>query len=208
VRPRQFQQRQLGRCVRRCDSQLRSCTHLLIAWAVVAVAACSPDDDSHDALDGRADAGADADDSIAVVVGGGSDTTGKGFIDWSDGVATAPMIRGGQGGQHVWVTVRTHGLWPTKTRLNVTMTLIDTGIAVKPGTVPLMPTLHEIDANWHEVESITAYVKCPCQVAGRRIRVDVEAIDLYGLTGNGSATITPTWDGDCSQPPSGNCGEQ
>lgn len=147
---------------------------------------------------------------IAIVVGG-SDDEGKTWVPWPEQGASAPMIRGPQGGQHVWVSVRTQGLWPKKMRLDVTMTLVDTGNVVKPGTVPLLLSLDELASTsppQHQVIGVTAYVKCPCQVKGRKLRVEVDAVDLYGLVGHGEGTVTPTWDGDCSIDPVGSCASQ
>lgn len=191
----------------RCAGSPRVAGVALTLAMIVAHAACVPIDADADA-DAGADGGGDTSEVIEVVVGGGDDETGVGFVDWSTGQVTPPMIRGPQGGQHVWVAVRTRGLWPAKMRINVTMTLLDTGVAVKPGTVPLMPTLTPAEDGWHTVDRITAYVKCPCQVKDRLVRVSVETVDLYGLSGAAEATIRPTWDGDCSQPPAGNCDQQ
>ena len=71
-----------------------------------------------------------------------------------------------------------------------------------------MPTLEVQEDGSALSPGITAYVKCPCQIVGRAVRVRAEIVDLYGLTGAGEATIHPTWDGDCNSPPSGNCAEQ
>ena len=142
-------------------------------------------------------------------VGGASDT-GKGFVDWTDGEATPPMIRGPQGGQHVWVTVRMRGLSPKKLRMTVEMSRKDNGKIVKPGAVPVMSTVKtspEFPSGFQS-NYITAFVRCPCQVANKPLRVHLAVADLYGRTFETDATITPTWDGDCSLPPSSSCAEQ
>ncbi len=166
---------------------------------------------SNDCVDGCEADGGETDGGacgpVSLVIGG-ADKEGAGWVDWQAATATPPMIRGPQGGQHIWVRTRSRGLWQKKARLDVTMTLIDTGIVVKPGTVPVMHTLQPEGECQDLSPPITAYVKCPCQVVGRKVRVDVSLLDLYGVSAKAKAEITPTWDGDCSQPPSGNCGEQ
>ena len=166
--------------------------------------ACSTGDDTEDP---DQDARNDASTEIRVELGG-ADDEGLLFVDWSSGDATPKMVRGPQGGQHIWVRTRSEGLWHKKARIDVTMTLIDSGNVVKPGTVPVMPTLEVQEDGSALSPGITAYVKCPCQIVGRAVRVRAEIVDLYGLTGAGEATIHPTWYGDCNSPPSGNCAEQ
>lgn len=55
---------------------------------------------------------------------GGSLDNGTGFVDWSlpsgvDLPKSATIISGPQGGQHIWVTVRTKGLAPKKAKVKV-----------------------------------------------------------------------------------------
>lgn len=177
---------------------------LLMALLGASLGGCTGDGD---AGNGDKDASPDGSGDTRVELGG-ADDEGQQFIDWADGTATPKMVRGPQGGQHIWVRTRSQGLWHKKARISVTMTLVDSGNVVKPGTVPVMPTLEVLPDGDALSPGITAYVKCPCQVVGRQVRVRAEIVDLYGLTGVGEATIRPTWDGDCSTPPSGNCNEQ
>lgn len=141
---------------------------------------------------------------LAVEIGGAL-PQGDGWVSWGDGKATPAITRGPQGGQHIWVRVRTRGLWPAKQRLDVTMTLLDTGVVVRPGTVPILQSSQAEPDGSALSTAITAYVTCPCQVVGRRLRIHAAVVDLYGLAAEGSAEVTPTWDGDCSQKPVGNC---
>jgi hypothetical protein len=157
--------------------------------------------------DAGADASADGGPPGVAVQVGGADLKGERWVELGPG-AEAAMVRGPQGGQHIWVSVRAQGLWPSKMRVDVTMTLLDSGVTVKPGTVPLLLTLKPGADGWVEAIGMTAYVKCPCQVVGRPVRIDVALIDLYGLTGAGQATVTPLWDGACGVTPTGSCAEQ
>lgn len=161
--------------------------------------------------------GGDGDPTVSFEIGGSSDE-GEGFVDWSAGDATPPMIRGPQGGQHVWVSVRARGLWPKKARVAIEMFLDETGVVVKPGRVPITANLHPEDPAlqdaepdleaWYGFEGITAFVRCPCQVQGKRFRVVATIEDLYGADGTDEAYITPTWDGSCTTGPSPSCEAQ
>ena len=141
---------------------------------------------------------------------GGSDDKGKAFVDLSSGTVKAPILRGPQGGQHIWVMVRFkgEGLWPKKMRLAVTMTIRDTKVVVKPGTVTVTQSLVEKDG-WRSIKTaIPAFVKCPCQVYGKLLDVEVDVIDLYGRTMSVKQAITGTWDGVCTGDPPGSCKAQ
>lgn len=176
---------------------------MVAALWLLPLAGCAGDGDEADTVQDGQDGSGDI-----LVELGGADDEGQQFVDWSSGQATPKMVRGPQGGQHIWVRTRSTGLWPKKARIDVTMTLIDSGQVVKPGTVPNMPMLEEQQDGSALSPGITAYVKCPCQVVGRLVRVRAQIVDLYGLVGDGEATIRPTWDGDCTTPPSGNCAQQ
>ncbi|MCO4762583.1 MAG: hypothetical protein KC502_13815 [Myxococcales bacterium] len=149
------------------------------------------------------------DGTVGAVVGGASND-GKGFVDWSDGTATPEMLRGPQGGQHIWVAVRMRGLSHKKLKMTVEMQRVDTGTVVKPGAVPVMSTLKPIaDGEFkYQFSAITAFVKCPCQVADKRLRVKLSLSDLYGRKYETIGEITPTWSGDCSAKPSSSCADQ
>ncbi len=158
--------------------------------------------------------GPDASDDTASVemwaAVGGASADGKGFLDWQDGAATPAIIRGPQGGQHIWVSVRMRGLSPKKLKMTIEMARKDNSVVVKPGAVPLILTLKPSAAlpSTFEFAALTAFVKCPCQVVGKPLVVRLDLADLYGRTFQTSATITPTWDGDCSSPPSSSCALQ
>ena len=177
---------------------------LLAALLAVPLAAGCSDEPSGDP---DADAGSsDGDDTPIVLIGGASEM-GEGFIDWSDGKATAPMIRGIQGGQHIWVSVRARNVSHKKLRMAITAVLEDSGKTVIPGRVEYTSTVGMKDG-WLFYEGAQSFVKCPCQVVGRRLRIELEVIDLYGRTAKHEAFITPTWDGGCEFAPAGSCKQQ
>ncbi len=154
-----------------------------------------------------ADAGVEYEPWGAV---GGANDEGKGFISWEDGTATPPMLRGPQGGQHVWVSVQMRGMVQQKLRMTVEMVLDDTGKVVKPGAVPFMQTVPPLpdDPKTFQFSAITAFVRCPCQVANKSVTVKLTLDDLYGRSTTATAKIKPSWDGDCSLPPSASCKDQ
>jgi len=182
---------------------------LFAAFACIASLGCEEwqgSDPDAGANDGESDA---PEVEIWAAVGGASDD-GKGFIDWQSGEETAKMIRGPQGGQHVWVSVRMTGLSNKKLRMTVEMVREDNGKVVKPGAVPVMSSLkgNKFKPGGYQFSAITAFVKCPCQVAKKTLIVNLKLEDLYGRTYKTSAKVLALWDGDCSLPPSSSCAEQ
>ncbi len=134
-----------------------------------------------------------------VLIGGANDD-GTGFVDWHGQTATPNLIMGPQGGQHVWVMLRTgHAFNAEKMRILMDMTDLDTGLVVKPGQMPFTRTLTDAgDALVTDGNAITAYVKEPCVIKGHHIQVHVGVTDLVGLTGADQAVIIPSWSGFCS----------
>ena len=141
---------------------------------------------------------------------GTADDKGKVFVDLGSGDIKAPILRGPQGGQHIWVMVRFRGddLSPKKLRIATTMSIKETGVVVKPGTVTMTQTMSEKDGWWQLKTAITSFVKCPCQVYDRKLVIDVDVIDLYGRTAKAQAEVTGTWDGVCSGDVPGSCKAQ
>lgn len=193
---------------------LESSTRKLAMAAAVLVCACVSPPSAADAADGSEVAGADGGDAAIddpggppqkpkAIVGGSCDN-GSGFIDWH-GVEERPaIIRGIQGGQHIWASVRTQGLWAKKIRLSVEMFDAETGDVMKPGKVEITTSLKLNDGQgWLLYAGIPAFVQKPCNVMDRKLKVRFEANDLYGVQAVSEAFIRPTWDGFCpgAQPP-------
>ncbi len=178
---------------------------LLASAALVIVAACDGDPDPGDdagATDGHA-----GETELQV---GGADKVGRKFVSLTSGTEKMPILRGPQGGQHIWVMVRYRGagLWHKKMRIAVTMTIDETKKVVKPGTVTLTQSLVEKDG-WYTLKTaIPAFVKCPCQIVGKKLTVEAAVIDLYGRTAIATEKVTGTWDGVCSGDPPGSCAAQ
>lgn len=186
----------------RCRNRLPPLAATLMLGLIMG---CGPSEPSADA--GSTDGGgADAQGDPAVRIGGASDE-GEGFVDWSDSDALAPMIRGIQGGQHIWVSVRARNVSHKKLRMAITAVLVDSGKTVIPGRVEYTSTLNEVDG-WLFYEGAQSFVKCPCQVQGRQLRMKLEVIDLYGRTADNEMVVTPTWDGNCDFDPAGSCKQQ
>lgn len=140
-----------------------------------------------------------------AVVGGSFDH-GAGFVDWTEQGADLPtpatIISGPQGGQHIWVSVRTKGLWPTKARMGVQFVDPQTGAIAKPGVVEVIATLKTDPTapDWLLYEALPAFIKEPCGVRDKPMRAELKVVDLYGRTVQDTAVIVPTWTGWCPGP--------
>ena len=131
------------------------------------------------------------------VVMGGANEDGTAPVDWHSGLFSPPILMGPQGGQHIWVSVRTgHGFNAKSMRFTIDMTDVDTGEVVKPGTIPVTANLTDV-GDALQVTNLRAYVKEPCKINGHRVRVHVGLEDLIGLTGSDEVDIKPTWSGFC-----------
>ena len=127
---------------------------------------------------------------------GGAADDGSGFVDWSGGGARPPIITGPQGGQHVWLSVRTRNLVPQKVEIAARLVTPETCAAFAPGEVKLHVSL-KADGPWLAYNGITAFVDHPCDVRDRPIRVKVTVTDATGATAHAEADIAPTWHGSC-----------
>lgn len=146
---------------------------------------------------------------------GGADKEGKCWIDWNNGGATPEIIKGPQGGQHIWVSADTLNLHPKKARIAVTMYVEQpdgSSEMVKPGRVEMTGTLKFPPAPGERGScgqlpsdlyyfGLPAFVKDPCKIAGKKVRVELEVDDLYGVHAESKAWITPTWNGYCDPLP-------
>lgn len=129
---------------------------------------------------------------------GGSDADGQTFVDWKSGTAFAAIISGPQGGQHIWVSVRVKHVSPVKLRMGVQMIDSETCDLVKPGRVEITHTMIPKPDGIFEYTGIPAFVKEPCKIKSRKLRVHLDISDMYGLETEAEATITPQYDGFCS----------
>lgn len=121
------------------------------------------------------------------------------FVDWQGAMVSPKIVSGPQGGQHIWVGVRAKNVWPQKLRMAVQMWDAETGELVKPGRVEITHTVTAGPDGWLEYTGIPAYVKLPCAVQDRKLRVRLEISDLYGVAAAQEAFIRPKWDGFCPQ---------
>lgn len=132
---------------------------------------------------------------------GGADDDGIGFVPWhgittGDGTFHPNIIRGPQGGQHIWVSAHIQNLWPHKLLMSVGMHDMATGALVLPGDVTRILELTPYPT-FYDYEGFIAYVSDPCAIADRPIRVTIHASDLYGVVTEDSAVITPVWSLPC-----------
>ncbi len=190
----------------------RSCGRwCAIALAVGALSACAerdlglgPGADSGTVSETAGQDGltGDATPQKPLVRVGGADPEGKGWLDWSGGKHTPEMLKGPQGGQHIWVSARTAGLHPKKARITVTM-YVETPTGdqlVKPGTVEMTGTL-KWENDWLVYAGLPAFVKEPCVIRDQKVRVELAVDDLYGVHADDKAWITPVWKGYCEGDP-------
>lgn len=138
--------------------------------------------------------------SAPAVWTGGSNDDGTGFVDWRSGEVKPTIIMGPQGGQHVYVSLRISNLWPKKIRMGVEMRDAETDEVVKPGRIEITSSL-KADGDWMAYTGMTAFVKEPCKISDRKIKVHVDVSDLYGVKATDDAVITPHWGGYCLDNP-------
>ncbi len=150
--------------------------------------------DADGAGDGQNDIDAGPQPTVRV---GGTNDSGDGFLDWAPGDAHPNIIRGPQGGQHIWIAARMQNLWPKKMRMSIELFDNDTGVLVKPGKVEITITFKE-EGDWLAYSGMPAFVKEPCKVKEHKLRAHLTLNDLYGVTTSIDAFITPKWDGYCA----------
>ena len=144
-----------------------------------------------------------APDVIAVTfeIGGAADD-GSGFVPWNDREQHVNMIMGPQGGQHVWLNVRTSKqVTPQKMHLDIDLKDLETGLTVVPMPVVFTPTLVDGGAYWQTDKPLTAWVKEPCKIKGHHVQLTVSGHDLWMTDlGIARATFIAEWSGFCSAP--------
>lgn len=132
---------------------------------------------------------------------GGSADDGSGFVQWHDANPKPKIIAGIQGGQHIWVSMRTRDVWPKKALLGVTMHRKDTGELVQPGKIERIVSELANYGTFYGFYGFVAYVSEPCVIRDRALQVTAEVSDLYGVVTTDTAVVTPTWDGLCAPQP-------
>ncbi len=144
--------------------------------------ACSPTSE-------EADADANVEEHLLEL--GGSDNSGKTWVDWSSGDAEAEMQPGPQGCCHVWVSMRSPALKPGKVKLSMEMFLVDSGVRVLRGELKLTSQFKAEPAPAH-LFGVPGFIDCPCAVGGRLLRVQATATDANGTQVKGEGTFTPS----------------
>lgn len=172
-----------------------------LLWVGPAGCATAADSPQADATYPTDDAGQQPDGKVEAPEAevGGASEEGLGFVDWSSGTVEPAITRGPQGGQHIWVSAHIRHVFPNKARVAVTMYVegTATSVEVKPGRVEMIGNLKP-DGDWLIYPGIAAFVKEPCKIQGKKVRVELEVDDLYGRQTKAKAWIRPTWDGVCS----------
>jgi len=126
-------------------------------------------------------------------------------------------LRGHQGGQHVFVSVRVRDGKDDKTRkylTGVSLTIEASNALVEPGVTWWKLRYWPLDADfaptseaaagaalgpdtWWQVVGVPAFVHHPCDARDRRVRVEARLIDATGGTYAGDACVVPTWTDPC-----------
>jgi hypothetical protein len=138
----------------------------------------------------------DTTDNTPQVLVGGANSDGSGFVDWQSGIARPAIITGIQGGQHVFVSVRTRGLFPQQAKITATVATPVDCTPYDPGPSQWKVSLKS-DSGWYGYQGITAFVGKPCAIKDKVVRVKIEVEDQNGVTASSYADIEPTWNGAC-----------
>ncbi len=156
----------------------------LILWGLI-IAGCSSEPLAVDPL---------------VVEVGGANFVGDGFVSWATPGSDAAVITGFQGGQHIWVSVRSKlsnaEIFDTSVAMYREATGSDAEAYVKPGPIEIMRKTQLVDG-WQVVAGIPAFVKEPCKVRAHRLRVEAVVRSGDGRIATGKAWIVPHYDGYC-----------
>jgi len=161
-------------------------------------------------LDVSGDAVAETSASANLLIGGASDS-GETFTSL-EGCPQVHIIHGPQGGFHIWISVRVRNVSPKKAEIHVRMEDAETKATVKPGettlTVNLMLAAGSQKTDplpWYEYTGVPAFVKDPCTIHGRKLRVISKVIDLFGAEQQAEACLSgyldATWLPQCVPAP-------
>ena len=172
-------------------------TFSLLVMMVGIFSGCAASAGADAAADGGPVDGAAADGASApMVLVGGANSDGSGFVDWSSTTPRPAIITGIQGGQHVFVSVRTRNIFPTQAKITAMVAAPETCEPNAPGPATWKVSLKK-DGDWLTYQGITAFVGEPCAIKDKWVRVKVEVTDQNGVTATGHADIQPTWSGAC-----------
>jgi len=136
---------------------------------------------------------------LQVLLGGATDD-GLAFVDWS-GCPPAKIVHGVQGGQHVWGSVRIHGLVGPRARIRVSLFHID-GAPVEPGGTEISPKPDPSDykgpdgqGGWQEEVGFPIFIEGPCVLASQKLTARATVFDdETGGNGQASGCIQPFLD--------------
>lgn len=137
-----------------------------------------------------------------VVIGTGfvDPDTGLGWMDLVDG-ADAGLVRGPQGGQHVWIDIRQRGMNPARMTIHMRLyVLTDPAGAELPepvegGRADLRLSFQPRNdaGGYFEISNLTLFVPEPDDVLGRRGRIEVQLVDQDGLVATATVEVQVDW---------------
>jgi len=177
---------------------------LIVATSVVALclAACEVAAPTHGLLGpGAAIAGAGGaayPEEPTLFVGGTSES-GEAYVSL-DTCPDVRIIHGSQNGYHIWTSVRACAVNPHKAVVFMHLEDAETDAWVKPGQIGLWvnllpmvstpPTGQTDPRPWFEYTGLPAFVKDPCAIHGRPLRVVAELQDKAGATAHAQGCLT------------------
>ena len=127
---------------------------------------------------------------------------GEGFVAWGPD-SPVPVLKGGQGLQHIWVSLRTKSPnVSAKTKAKVTLKLLrkSSGTPIAPGTFLMQLPFKPVANGWLQYEGVPAVVYCPCTAMGQQVVIDA-TIHNSDPPLHGQAVVVPTWAHSCTPLP-------
>ncbi len=122
--------------------------------------------------------------------------TGLQFTPIEEG-GTLELVRGGQGGQHVFVSMRVWDLTTVRARVEMSLERTSDGVRVSsPYSVDLRFSQSMMDGEPAELEGLLLMVPDSREVVGQQVRLKASFLSTTGEHGADERTATLQWDAD------------
>lgn len=124
----------------------------------------------------------------------------EGWVDLTDGF-DAELVRGPQGGQHVWLNIRQRGLVPMRMTIHMRLFVLDDAMGmdlpepVEGGRADLRLSFQPQrgGTGYYEVANLTLFVPEPDDVVGHRCRIEVQLVDTAGAMAIEDVDVNVDW---------------
>lgn len=103
------------------------------------------------------------------------------------------MHRGPQGGQHVWVALRSMDVTEGTAHVRVSLTDADSGERLTLPSVGYVPFLSNREGGALHATGLTLVIDDPVRVLGRRARLEAQVTDAQGRPGMDARTVVVRW---------------